>query len=199
MTAKNSLKEYGQKRNFRKTPEPSPGKKKKGKETIFVIQKHYSRTRHYDFRLEAEGVLKSWAVPKGPSLNPREKRLAVPTEDHPLAYRDFEGVIPEGEYGAGTVIVWDTGVYRNLKERDGKEIPVEQCLNEGHIIVWLEGKKIKGGYALIRTGKAKDRRWLLVKMNDREADARRNPVRTQPESVLSGRTNEDMAQAALSG
>lgn len=193
MTAKNTLKEYGQKRDFRKTPEPSPGKNKRGKEPIFVIQKHHARTLHYDFRLEAEGVLKSWAVPKGPSLDPREKRLAVPTEDHPLAYRAFEGVIPEGAYGAGTVIVWDTGVYRNLKEKNGKEIPVEQCLREGHITVWLEGKKIRGGYALIRTGKEKDRRWLLVKMDDQEADARRNPVRTQPESVLSGRTNEDMA------
>ncbi len=193
MTAKNTLKEYGQKRDFRKTPEPSPGKNKRGKEPIFVIQKHHARTLHYDFRLEAEGVLKSWAVPKGPSLDPREKRLAVPTEDHPLAYRAFEGVIPEGAYGAGIVIVWDTGVYRNLKEKNGKEIPVEQCLREGHITVWLEGKKIRGGYALIRTGKEKDRRWLLVKMDDQEADARRNPVRTQPESVLSGRTNKDMA------
>jgi DNA ligase D-like protein (predicted 3'-phosphoesterase) len=193
MTAKNTLKEYRQKRDFRKTPEPSPEKKKRGKEPIFVIQRHQARTLHYDFRLEAAGVLKSWAVPKGPSLDPREKRLAVPTEDHPLAYRDFEGVIPEGEYGAGTVIVWDTGVYRNLKEKNGKEIPLEQCLEEGHITVWLEGKKIKGGYALIRTGKEKDRRWLLVKMDDQESDARRNPVRTQPESVLSGLTNADMA------
>jgi DNA ligase D-like protein (predicted 3'-phosphoesterase) len=193
LAAKNTLKEYRQKRDFQKTPEPSPGKKKRGKEPIFVIQKHQARTLHYDFRLEAAGVLNSWAVPKGPSLDPREKRLAVPTEDHPLAYRDFEGVIPEGEYGAGTVIVWDTGVYRNLKEKNGKEIPLEQCLEEGHITVWLEGKKIKGGYALIRTGKEKDRRWLLVKMDDQESDARRNPVRTQPESVLSGLTNADMA------
>ena len=198
MTAKNPLIEYGRKRDFRKTPEPSPGKKKRGKEPVFVIQKHHARTLHYDFRLEAEGVLKSWAVPKGPSLDPREKRLAVRTEDHPLAYRDFEGVIPEGEYGAGTVIVWDTGRYRNLKEKDGKEIPIEQCLKEGHLTVWLEGKKIKGGYALIRTGKEKDKRWLLVKMKDQEADARRNPVRTQPESVLSGRIHEDMARGAVS-
>ena len=153
-----------------------------------MVQEHAARSLHYDFRLEAGGVLKSWALPKGPSTDPREKRLAMPTEDHPLDYGDFEGTIPEGEYGAGTVIVWDTGDYRNLTEKGGEEAPIEQALEDGHAVVWLEGKKLRGGYALNRIAKGKDERWLLVKKRDDEADARRNPVKTEPESVLSGRT-----------
>jgi DNA ligase D-like protein (predicted 3'-phosphoesterase) len=159
---------------------------------MFVIQKHDARSLHYDFRLEAGGVLKSWAVPKGPSTDPRDKRLAMPTEDHPLEYGDFEGVIPEGNYGAGTVIVWDTGSYRNQTKRDGDEVPIEEALEAGHAVVWLEGKKLQGAWTLQRTGKGKDVRWLLVKKRDEGADARRNPVRTQPESVLSGKTIEDL-------
>jgi len=134
-------------------------------------------------------VLKSWAVPKGPSTNVRDRRIAIRTEDHPLDYIDFEGVIEEGQYGAGTVIVWDTGTYRNLTERDGHEVPVDEAVEAGHVAVWLEGAKLRGGYALTRF---RERDWLLVKMRDEGADARRNPVRTQPESVLTGRTNEDL-------
>jgi DNA ligase D-like protein (predicted 3'-phosphoesterase) len=159
---------------------------------MFVIQKHDARSLHYDFRLEAGGVLKSWAVPKGPSTDPRDKRLAMPTEDHPLDYGDFEGVIPEGNYGAGTVIVWDAGRYRNVTKRDDEEVPIEEALDAGHAVVWLEGKKLQGAWTLQRTGKGKDERWLLVKKRDEGADARRNPVRTQPESVLSGKTIEDL-------
>jgi DNA ligase D-like protein (predicted 3'-phosphoesterase) len=147
---------------------------------------------HYDFRLEAGGVLKSWAVPKGPSTNPKDKRLAMRTEDHPIGYAKFEGVIPEGEYGAGPVIVWDTGTYRNLTENDGKEVPVEQAVEEGHVSFWLEGKKLVGGYALTRTGGGEREKWILVKKADEAADARRNPVKTEPKSVLSGRTVEEM-------
>jgi DNA ligase D-like protein (predicted 3'-phosphoesterase) len=195
MTAKDKLKEYKKKRDFRKTPEPKAAAGKKGGRRVFVIQKHDASNLHYDFRLEVDGVLKSWAVPKGPSTDPREKRLAVPTEDHPLEYAGFEGVIPEGEYGAGSVLVWDTGHYRNLKEDDdGNEVPLEKSIDDGHVTVWLEGKKLKGGYALIRTGKGDDKRWLLVKMKDDEADARRNPVSTEPESVLSGRTLDDIRE-----
>jgi DNA ligase D-like protein (predicted 3'-phosphoesterase) len=159
-----------------------------------VIQKHDATTLHYDVRLEAGGVLKSWAVPKGPSTDPREKRLAVRTEDHPLEYADFEGMIPDGLYGAGPVIVWDTGTYRNLTERDGKPVPSERAVEDGHVVVWLEGHKLRGGYALTRTPIGRDRRekWLLVKMKDEEADARRNPISTQPESVLSGDRIEDL-------
>jgi DNA ligase D-like protein (predicted 3'-phosphoesterase) len=160
-----------------------------------VIQKHDATSLHYDFRLEAGGVLKSWAVPKGPSTNPKDKRLAMATEDHPLDYADFEGVIPEGQYGAGPVIVWDTGTYRNLTEKDGREIAVEEAVASGHVKVWLEGKKLQGGFALTRTGQGKRARWMLVKMRDEAADARRNPAKTQPESVLSGRTIEDLTAA----
>jgi DNA ligase D-like protein (predicted 3'-phosphoesterase) len=160
-----------------------------------VIQKHDATSLHYDFRLEAGGVLKSWAVPKGPSTNPNDKRLAMQTEDHPLDYASFEGVIPEGQYGAGPVIVWDTDAYRNLTEKDGREVPVEDAVRSGHVTVWLEGKKLKGGYALTRIGGGKKARWILVKMKDEAADARRNPVSTQPESVLSGRTVEELGAA----
>lgn len=191
MTTEDSLKKYREKRDFRKTSEPQGGKKKSAAEAIFVIQKHDARRLHYDFRLEVDGVLKSWAVPKGPSTDPREKRLAVPTEDHPLAYGDFEGVIPEGEYGAGTVLLWDTGGYRNLRgEKDGDGASMRESLQEGKVEVWLEGKKIQGGYALIRTS---DHRWLLIKKKDDAADARRNPTSREPRSVLSGRTLEEIA------
>ena len=160
----------------------------------FVIQKHAATSLHYDFRLEAAGTLRSWAVPKGPSTDPRDKRLAMPVEDHSLEYRDFEGLIPMGSYGAGAVIVWDTGDYRNLTERDGEEVPIEDALENGHAVVWLEGQKLRGGYSLNRIAKGEDERWLLVKRRDEEADARRNPVSTQPESVLSGRTIEDVRE-----
>lgn len=167
----------------------------------WVLQEHAASTHHFDFRLEVNGVLKSWAVPKGPSTDPREKRLAIPTEDHRLDYIDFEGVIPEGEYGAGTVIVWDRGTYRNLTEDEaGQEKPMERALEDGHASFRLDGKKISGGYSLTRIGgsghgeSGDEERWLLVKMDDQEADARRNPVSTQPESVKTGRTLKEVAE-----
>lgn len=195
MGSKEKLKEYKQKRDFSKTAEPSPGKKKSKGEPVFVIQKHKASSLHYDFRLELEGVLASWAVPKGLSTDPSQKRLAVRTEDHPLDYADFEGVIPEGEYGAGTVIVWDTGTYKNIrKEKKNDGLSMEESLDDGKIEVWLKGKKIKGSYVLIETGRKKNQ-WLLKKMKDNEADARRNPVSTEPKSVLSGKSIEEMAEA----
>jgi DNA ligase D-like protein (predicted 3'-phosphoesterase) len=192
-----SLKQYSEKRDFKRTPEPKGGRRRKSKEPMFVIQKHKARSLHYDFRLEVDGVLVSWAVPKGPSTDPREKHLAVRVEDHPLDYGDFEGAIPKGQYGAGSVIVWDTGTYRNTTKKNGKEVPIKEALENGHLTVWLEGKKLKGGYALTRTGRDRNReRWILVKKNDEFADRRRNPVSTQPESVLSGKTVEEMAEQA---
>jgi len=188
---------YEEKRDFAQTPEPrggKAGKQRHGRAPVFVIQKHDARTLHYDFRLEVEGVLKSWAVPRGPSTKPSDKRLAVPTEDHPLDYADFEGVIPHGQYGGGTVLVWDRGSYENITRKDGETVPLAEALKDGHALVWLHGEKIRGGYALQRTGSKPDSRWLLVKMDDAEADGRRNPVSTQPDSVLSGRSLADIAR-----
>ncbi len=196
MPSTEPLQEYREKRDFRRTKEPQGGERRAEEQPVFVIQKHDASNLHYDFRLEVDGVLKSWAVPKGPSTDPSEKRLALPTEDHPLDYADFEGVIPEGEYGAGPVLVWDAGPYRNLraeKEGDGAA-SLQESLDEGQVEVWLEGEKLQGGYALIRTGSGDDARWLLIKMNDEGADARRNPTSTEPQSVLSGRTLDEIRE-----
>lgn len=165
------------------------------KGSIFVIQKHDASTLHYDFRLEMDGVLKSWAVPKGPSTDPSEKRLAIPTPDHDIDHADFEGVIPDGKAGAGPVLIWDRGRYENLAEDDeGNGVPsMHEAFDQGRIRVRLNGKKLRGGYALQRTGNGDPPNWLLVKMDDEAADARRNPVSTEPESVVSGRTIEQIA------
>ena len=189
MSSKDKLREYKEKRDFSKTIEPGGGGSKT-KKNIFVIQKHKASNLHYDFRLEIDGVLKSWAVPKGPSTDKSEKRLAMLTEDHPVEYADFEGVIPEGEYGAGSVIVWDGGKYKNIRE-EKENLSMNECFKDGKIEVSLEGKKLKGGFVLINTGSG-DKRWLLKKIDDDEADARRNPLSTQPESILSGKTVEEM-------
>jgi DNA ligase D-like protein (predicted 3'-phosphoesterase) len=182
-----ALDDYESKRDFSKSPEPrGRGKRSRRGKPRFVIQEHAARSLHYDFRLELDGVLKSWAVPKGLSTDPREKRLAVQVEDHPLDYADFEGVIGSG-YGAGRVIVWDRGTWEGLT--DG---PVEEALERGHLSVWLEGEKLRGGWTLQRTRGGAKPQWLLIKRRDEAADARRNPVSTQPESVLSGRTVEDV-------
>ncbi len=182
------LEKYKKKRDFDKTPEPSGEEKIDAEHPIFTIQKHDASNLHYDFRLEIDGVLASWVIPKGPSTDPGVKRLAIPTEDHPLDYAQFEGVIPEDQYGAGTVIVWDFGSYENLKDNSMK-----QAKEQGKIEIYLKGEKLKGGYALIRTGsQSDDVRWLLIKMKDEQADARRDPVSTQPESVLSKKTIKEI-------
>jgi DNA ligase D-like protein (predicted 3'-phosphoesterase) len=192
-----SLSTYESRRDFRRTPEPSASgrsRQRRVRHPIFVIQQHDSRSPHFDFRIEAGGVLKSWAVPKGPSTDPRQKRLAVATENHPLDYAAFEGVIPEGEYGAGAVIVWDTGPYRNLSRGDDhEEVTVEEALTRGQAEIWLEGEKLRGGYALVKGRRLRGGKdsWLLVKMKDEGADARRHPVRTEPQSVLTGRTVDE--------
>ena len=190
---KDKLSEYKKKRDFKKTTEPSGGKEKKSDQPRFVIQKHDATNLHYDFRLEMDGVLKSWAVPKGPSTDPSVKRFATLTEDHPLEYAGFEGTIPEDEYGGGTVIVWDGGIYRNMREEKDEGMSMQKSFDDGKVEVWLEGKKLRGGYVLINTGGKKDnKRWLLKKMKDDEADARRNPVETEPKSILSDKTIEEM-------
>ena len=191
------LQAYREKRDFRRTGEPSGENgvsTDNGEEDrIFVIQEHRASSHHWDFRLEVDGVLTSWAVPKGPSTDPSDKRLALPTEDHPMDYADFEGRIPEGEYGAGPVIVWDRGTYRNLQaEKDGTSMV--DALRDGHVEVWLEGQKLRGGYALVQADlDYEDDAWLLVKMDDEGADARRNPTSTEPESVVSGKTLDEVA------
>jgi bifunctional non-homologous end joining protein LigD len=178
-----SLAKYNQKRDFSHTPEPSGKKHRAGKRLIFVVQKHDASHLHYDFRLEMEGVLKSWAVPKGPSLDPSVKRLAMQVEDHPWSYRDFEGEIPKGNYGAGDVIGWDTGTY----EGEGGEAGLLAGLKKGHISFTLHGEKLKGEWSLVRTGRDKsDRaRWLLVKKDDEYASD--EDVTKEVASVLSDR------------
>lgn len=164
MTEK-KLKEYRSKRKFDKTPEPRAERKKPSREEpIFVIQKHDATKLHYDLRLEMKGVLISWAVPKGPPPDSRTKRLAVRTEDHPIEYAGFEGTIPEGEYGAGTVVIWDRGTYENLREKKEEKTSIEKSMKEGKIEVLLKGKKIKGIHYLIRTDKQKGKeQWLFIK------------------------------------
>jgi DNA ligase D-like protein (predicted 3'-phosphoesterase) len=195
MSREAKLQAYKKKRNFSQTPEPASGSQKSSREPIFVIQQHDARSMHFDFRLEVDGVLASWAVPKGPSTDPLEKRLAVRTEDHPLEYADFEGRIPEDEYGGGVVIVWDTGRYENRSRKEDREISVKKALDAGNVKVRLHGKKLQGVYALIHAKmRGDEKNWLLVKEDDDQADARRNPVSTEPVSVLSGKTIKEMAE-----
>jgi bifunctional non-homologous end joining protein LigD len=187
------LVEYKKKRSFAKTPEPTGGKGK-GKQLHFVIQKHAASRLHYDFRLEMEGVLKSWAVPKGPSLKPSDKRLAMLVEDHPYDYKDFEGVIPEGNYGAGTVIIWDQGTYEPL-ESVGTKAAQEKVLlkgfHAGNLKFRLKGEKLKGEYVLVRTRGRAENAWLLIKHRDEYATD--GDITEKDQSVVSGKTLEEVA------
>lgn len=190
MASKKPLSQYNKKRDFKKTPEPKGVTKKSKKNPIFVIQKHDASHLHFDFRLEIGGVLVSWAVPKGPSLDPSEKRLAVQTEDHPYEYAKFEGIIPQGEYGGGTVMVWDFGTYENIKEKDGKILPMKDCLKIGRIEIVLHGKKLQGKFALVKTKNG----WLLIKMRD-EYESKKKVVSTRDVSARTGRTMKQIADA----
>jgi len=193
MSEDDKLEAYRQKRDFAKTSEPSgSGERKTQDKPRYSIQKHRSKRLHYDLRLEVEGVLKSWAIPKGPSLDTKTKRLAVPTEDHPLDYIDFEGTIPEGEYGAGGVIVWDIGTYENTTSADGKEVPIAEALEKGHATLILSGKKLQGGFALTRTGRGKNERWILVKMRDDFARPDQDILEAEPDSALTGRSVDEV-------
>jgi bifunctional non-homologous end joining protein LigD len=190
------LKAYVAKRTFAKTPEPAPGRRAPQQvHRVFVVQKHAARALHYDLRLELQGVLKSWAVPKGPSLDPSVRRLAVMVEDHPLDYRDFEGVIPEGNYGAGAVIVWDKGLYHHPSVQEGEdgEKLLLEGLEKGDLKFVLHGEKLRGEFALVKTAKD-DRSWLLIKKRDRYATP--EDVLTENRSVASGRTLEQTAAPA---
>jgi DNA ligase D-like protein (predicted 3'-phosphoesterase) len=187
-----SLSEYRRKRRSGRSPEPrgrQPRRRRRGKGgPRFVIQHHAAHSDHYDFRLEIDGVLVSGAIPKSPSTSPKVRRMARRTEDHPMEYAEFEGVIPEGEYGAGGVIVWDHGTYTDRTEHE-----MTTCLGRAHLSFRLNAGKLQGGYALTRIGEGKDETWLLLKSRDDDADARRNPVRSQRESVLSGRTLDELS------
>jgi bifunctional non-homologous end joining protein LigD len=167
-----SLKEYRSKRNLKKSSEPLSGKKHTGF-LRFCVQKHAARHLHYDFRLEYRGALLSWAIPKGPSMNPKIKRLAIKVEDHPLDYQYFEGVIPKGNYGAGTVKIWDHGFYTSADATEPKrtEKALSQGLKKGHFTVVIKGKKIKGEFVFQKLKTDKDNTWLLMKKADEYASS----------------------------
>jgi bifunctional non-homologous end joining protein LigD len=179
-----ALTEYKKKRKFDKTPEPGPKEKRTRTGRMFVIQKHRATQLHYDFRLEVDGVLKSWAVPKGPSLDPTVKRLAMQVEDHPVDYAKFEGVIPEGEYGGGTVMVWDYGTYKP------ETADVSTALRKGELKFSLNGKKLKGSWVLVRT---RDRQWLLLKHRDYYT-TEEEVTEIAPASILTRRTLAEIAE-----
>lgn len=193
-----SLSLYKKKRSFEETPEPE-GKKRSSKSNLrFVVQKHDATNLHYDFRLEMEGVLKSWAVPKGPSLNPDDKRLAMMVEDHPYDYRTFEGTIPEGNYGAGTVMVWDEGTYEAMAHEDEKVKDQEKILlaelKKGDLKIVLHGEKLKGAFALVKMKSRGENAWLLIKKHDDEAS--KTDVTKKDKSVKTKRSLNQIAEEA---
>jgi DNA ligase D-like protein (predicted 3'-phosphoesterase) len=205
VSANDRLRDYRSKRDFTRTEEPSPGPAHEGapeEEPRFVVQIHDARRMHFDFRLQVGDVLRSWSVPKGPPGDPQDKRLAVPTEDHPLQYEEFEGVIPKGEYGGGTVIVWDHGTYEPLShDRRGRPVPFEEALERGHATFRLHGAKLHGEYALTRFRSGKDdgeEAWLLVRARKGRGGAagRGTPDPRRARSVRTGRT---LAQVAADG
>ena len=193
------LSEYRRKRDFSRTREPAGGARAKSSRLAYVIQKHDASRLHFDLRLELDGVMKSWAVPKGPSLDPSVKRLAIHVEDHPIEYNEFEGTIPEGEYGGGTVMVWDRGTYTWADGSADPEAALREGYRRGDLKVVLRGKRLKGSWVLVRTrgwGAAKNRKnqWLLVKHRDDAADPDSDPVEEHVTSAKSGRTMEEIAE-----
>jgi len=187
-----SLKDYKKKRDFKKTSEPAGKKKGSVKQLLFVVQKHDASRLHYDFRLELDGVLKSWAVPKGPSMNPADKRLAMMVEDHPFDYKDFEGTIPKGSYGAGEVIVWDNGYYIPIDggtDKAENEKLLKKALKKGDLKFVLLGKKLKGEFALVNMRKD-EKSWLLIKKKDEYA--KETDILKKNKSVMSSTTIEKM-------
>jgi len=193
-----SLSLYKKKRSFNETPEPQGKKKSSGRTLKFVVQKHDATSLHYDFRLEMEGVLKSWAVPKGPSLNPQDKRLAMMVEDHPFDYRTFEGTIPAGNYGAGTVMVWDEGTYTAMGFEEEPIKKQEKILLEemkkGDLKIVLYGEKLKGSFALVKIKGRGENAWLLIKKQDEAATDK--DVTKKDKSVKTNRTLKQIAKDA---
>ncbi len=190
------LKKYHAKRDFKQTPEPKGKESPKRAHTLeFVVQEHHARQLHYDFRLELDGVLKSWAVPKGPSMNPHDHHLAIQTEDHPFAYRKFEGEIPKGNYGAGTVIIWDKGTYEPRQESAHQSTEIRKGLKAGHLTFILHGKKLNGEFALIKFhGSEEKDAWLLVKKGDESASS--EDIMHKDRSVISGKKVDEIGLAS---
>lgn len=182
------LDDYRDMRDLERSGEPDGGGTSGEEvEPIFVVQEHHASNLHYDFRLEHDGVLLSWAIPKGPSLDPAQKRLAVSVEDHPVSYADFEGVIPEKEYGSGTVLLWDRGTYKSSAD-------VDAALEDGFLEMELLGQKLRGGWALVKFGGRDEDNWLLVKKDDEHANREIDVLGEEPESVLSGLTAAEIAE-----
>lgn len=192
-----SLKQYQEKRDFKKTSEPKAGKNQNKSQLQFVIQKHDATRLHYDFRLEMDGVLKSWAVPKGPSTDPKNKRLAMMVEDHPFDYKNFEGIIPKGQYGGGTVIVWDQGTYEPIEKIKGKKAQEKHLLEQlkaGSLKIKLHGEKLKGEFALVKTHGMGENGWLLIKHKDEYAST--GDITSNDRSVISEKTIEQMEKSS---
>ncbi|MFL5764074.1 MAG: DNA ligase D [Bacteroidia bacterium] len=192
-----SLTAYNKKRNFKKTNEPEGKHNKLTEQSIFVVQKHDASHLHYDFRLELNGVLKSWAIPKGPSMDPGEKRLAMMVEDHPYSYRNFEGTIPEGNYGAGNVIVWDNGTFHEIgnTDKESSEKATVAGIKKGHLSFFLEGKKLKGEFALIKVRGRQENAWLLIKKDDKYAST--EDILLKDKSVISRKKLVPRKRAAV--
>ena len=187
------LAEYNRKRDFTRTGEPE-GKvpKAKGKTLHFVIQKHAASRLHYDFRLELDGVMKSWAVPKGPSYDPKVRRLAMEVEDHPISYNTFEGTIPAGEYGGGTVMLWDRGTYE--AEDGGGAASLRRGYEKGDLKFVMHGQRLRGGWVLVRMNRPSGKEWLLIKHRDDTADPDYDVTADETTSVTTDRTMEQIAE-----
>ena len=191
------LAEYRRKRDFTRTSEPRGSARTRTRALAYVIQKHAASHLHYDLRLELDGVMKSWAVPKGPSLDPAVKRLAMQVEDHPIDYNSFEGTIPKGEYGGGTVMIWDRGTY--TYGGDDTDDPIEglrRGFAKGDFKIRLKGRRLKGSWVLVRTRRGDPRRaqWLLIKHRDEAAEPGTEVVEEYQTSVTTGRTMDEIAE-----
>jgi bifunctional non-homologous end joining protein LigD len=192
------LGEYRRKRDFSRTREPAGGKRKKSPRLAYVIQKHAASRLHYDLRLELDGVMKSWAVPKGPSLDPAVKRLAIHVEDHPIEYNQFEGAIPAGEYGGGTVMIWDFGTYTSAGDVDDPEAALRAGYRKGDFKFVLRGRRLKGSWVLVRTkgrgDRSRQQQWLLIKHRDKTAEPDIDPTEAYLTSARTGRTMDEIAE-----